>query len=187
MSLLASAIRLAEEGHEKFEAHNPILPENSEIVLGTIAFLIIAFALWKFGLPAAKKMSAERTNRIANQLSSAASSRVDAEADAQRITSNLTDIESERGKLLADARKQAAALKADQLARIDADIVEARQRAIADIEASNVRAVAEIQADIARLSVGAAEQLVGSNLDSATQQALVEDFIAKVGATKVGI
>ena len=41
----------------------------------------------------------------------------------------------------------------------------------------------ELQGEISRLSAAAAEELVRGSLDDATHQRLIEDFIAKVGAT----
>ncbi len=41
----------------------------------------------------------------------------------------------------------------------------------------------ELRVEISRLSTAATERLVIEQLDEATQQALVENFIAKVGAS----
>lgn len=187
MSAFAALSSVVFAAEDEFHAHHWFLPETKEIVIGGSAFLILLIPLIKFGLPAAKKMAADRTARIAGQLDDAVTARVTAEAQAQAITADLTDIATERARIVGEARTQAATLKTDLLARVDADIVESRQRAVADMEAAKVRAVAEIQADIARLSFGAAEHVVSSSLDAATQQALIEDFIARVGATKVGV
>ena len=74
-------------------------------------------------------------------------------------------------------------MKADLQARADADIAEQRQRAAADIEAAKAQALTDLRSEVAALAIGAAEEVVGHNLDQDTNTALVEDYINRVGAT----
>ncbi len=79
--------------------------------------------------------------------------------------------------------QRAAALLADGRARLDAEVAELEAKADADIVLLGSRTVDEMRAEIARLSALAAERLVEDSLDDATQQRLIEEFIAEVGAT----
>ena len=63
------------------------------------------------------------------------------------------------------------------------DRAELEAKADADIVQLGSRTVDEMRAEIARLSALAAERLVEDSLDDATQQRLIEEFIAEVGAT----
>ena len=56
-------------------------------------------------------------------------------------------------------------------------------KAIADIAAAQSRTGDELRAEIARLSVAAVDHVVTGTLDDATQQQVIENFIARVGAT----
>ena len=53
----------------------------------------------------------------------------------------------------------------------------------ADIATATTRVVSEIQAEVARVAVAATERLVVDNLDEATQTELIEQFVARVGAS----
>jgi len=82
---------------------------------------------------------------------------------------------------LADADTQAAALLEDGRARLTSEISELESRAEADLVAAESRSGDELRAEIARLSAAAVDHVVTGSLDAATQQQLIEDFIAGVG------
>jgi F0F1-type ATP synthase membrane subunit b/b' len=44
--------------------------------------------------------------------------------------------------------------------------------------------MADLRGEVTSLAIGAAEQVVGRNLDEATNAALVEAYIDQVGATR---
>lgn len=161
-----------------------LFPELPEIIYGGISSLIIFGALWKFALPQFKKALGARTERIQKELDSSAADLAKAEADAAQIRQALGDIESEKARLLADAKAQAEALLADGRARLKAEVAELEAKADADIAAATARGSDELRAEIGRLATVATDQVVASVLDDATQQSLVENFIAKVGASR---
>lgn len=160
-----------------------ILPEQAEYVYGGLASLIIFTLLWKFAGPQIKKGLASRTERIQKELDDSASARKAAEQEATRIRSALGDIESERGRILAEADAQAAALLSEGRVRIEAEMRDLQAKAEADIATAAARSSDELRAEIARLSSVAAERVVVSSLDDGTKQNLIEDFISKVGAS----
>ena len=167
---------------EPSESHHWLFPEQSELIYGTIASLIIFFALWKFGWPVAKKGLAARTERIQNELDHAAQAKTDAEAEATRIRAALGDIESERARLLAEADAQAEALLTEGRGRLEQEVAELETRADADIAAAVSRTTDELRAEIARYASNAADKAVIASLDEQTHQQLIESFITRVGA-----
>ena len=72
---------------------------------------------------------------------------------------------------------------ADGRTRLDAEAAELEAKARADIAAGAGRAGDELRGEIARLAGAAADLVVERSLDDATQQQLIEAYIAKVGAT----
>jgi F-type H+-transporting ATPase subunit b len=161
-----------------------LFPEPAEIIYGGIASLIIFAALWKFALPAFKKALGARTERIQKELDASANDLSKAQADATQIRQALGDIESEKARLLADAKAQADALLADGRNRLTAEIAELEAKADADIAAAAARGSDELRNEIGRLAGVATDRVIASVLDDSTQQALVENFIAKVGASR---
>ena len=161
---------------------DPILPEPAELIYGGLAsLLVIGLLVWKAG-PAAKKAMQARTERIQAELDAAASAKASAQQDAARIRQALGDIESERSRLLADAETQAATLLADGRARLEQEVADLEARAEADLAAAAGRSGDELRAEIARHAAAAADRVVARSLDDATQQELIETFIARVGA-----
>lgn len=184
MSLLASILIAAEEGgHHEPETHSWILPETPEIIYGGLASVLVIAALVKFVGPMVKKALNARTEKIQKELDESAAARNTAQGEAAQIRQAAGDIQAERGRLLAEAEAQAAALLTDGRARLEQEVRDLEARAAADIVAAAGRSGDELHAEIARLSGAASERLVGSVLDDATQNELIEAFIAKVGAS----
>ena len=166
-----------------YTTHHPLWPEQAELIYGGIASLIvIGLLIWKAG-PLLKKAMAARTDKIQVELDESAAAKRDAEAEAARIRQSLGNIDAERQRVLAEADTQAQALLADGRTRLDAEAAELEAKAQADIAAGAGRAGDELRGEIARLAGAAADLVVERSLDDATQQQLIEAYIAKVGAT----
>ncbi len=140
--------------------------------------------LYKYAGPIIKKSFADRTAGIQKELDDSAAAKAAAEAEAVRIREAKGDIDAERARLHAEADAQAEALLADGRARLDAEMAELEARA----ESPTSRAAAgrssdELRAEIAHHAGVAVDRIVHDTLDDATQQDLIEGFIARVGAS----
>lgn len=179
--------KILNEGGEPDDCHeapNPILPELNEIIWGTIGFAaVFGFVYWK-GLPAIKGGMNARTERIRNDLDSAETLKAEADTVLADYRSQLADAKSESSRIIEEARQQADAMKRELAVRAEADIAEMRQKAAADIEAAKVQAIADLRGEVTALAIGAAEQVIERNLDSAANTALVESYIDRVGAAR---
>jgi F-type H+-transporting ATPase subunit b len=160
-----------------------ILPSDiNEVIWGTIAFLIIAGLLvWKAG-PAIKTAMTGRTERLARELDDAGAAKAEAQAKLADVQHRIGDAANERQRILTEAAQTSGSVKAQLIAKADADAAELVARATADIEASKTQALADLQAEAAGLALGAAEVVVTRNLDAATQANLIEQYISQVGA-----
>ena len=79
-------------------------------------------------------------------------------------------------------KKSADDVKANLVAKAEADVAEQRAKAAADIEAAKAQAVADLRGEVTNLAIGAAEQVVGQSLNDDSRRALVEAYIDQVGA-----
>jgi F-type H+-transporting ATPase subunit b len=166
-----------------YVTHHWWWPEGAEILWGGLASIIVfTLLIWKGG-PLVKRSFRGRTESIQADLDGSASAQRDAETEAARIRQSLGNIESERERILAGADAQAAALLADGRARLEAEVAELEAKASADISSAGGRAGDELRAEIARFAGAAADLVVERSLDGATQQRLIEEYIANVGAT----
>ena len=188
MSLLTSVLRpLGECGIDsngECVTHSAWLPETAELIYGGLASLIIFAALAKFAWPVMKKSLDARTARIQAELDSAAADQASATTEAAQIRTALGDIGAERERLLADADAQAATLLTEGHGRLHAELAELRVKAESDIVAARSRGGDELRSEIARLSSAAVDHVVSGSLNDATHQELIENFIARVGATR---
>ncbi len=164
------------------EAPSPILPEPSEIIWGSLAFLVILGALTKFGLPAVRKGMDARTEKIRDSLEEAEKAKTDAEAIKADYQRQLADARSEAGRIVEEARQQADALKKNLAAQAGAEAEDARRRNAEQLEGERVRVLGELRGQVATLAVDAAERVVKASLDRDTSRRLVEDYIDSVGA-----
>jgi len=191
MSSIAGSIMrgvwIAAEQHDfdekGYTTNHWLFPETAEIIYGGLASLIVFALLYKYGRkPVADGMKA-RTDRVQGEIEASAAAQADADADVSRIRLALGDVQAERQRLLAQADAQAAALLADGRTRLDAEVADLEAKSDADIAAVAERSSDELRNEIARLASRAADTVVADSLDDATQQRLIEDFIAKVGAS----
>lgn len=176
-------IELLEEGgtiDDCQAAPNVLMPETNEIIWGTFGFLVVFFFIWKLGLPAIKKGMENRTERIRSDLAAAETQRAEADQLLADYRAQLADAKNESARIIEEARQAADGLKREQEARLQTELAEMRTRATADIEAAKTQAIADLRGEVAQLAVGAAEVVVGKNLDQATQVQLIEDYINQV-------
>jgi F-type H+-transporting ATPase subunit b len=175
----------AGEGHEERIDQTPskFWPEGYEIWFGGAASVMIFALLWWKAWPLVKKSMDARTQRVQDEIDASVNDEKTATAEAARIREAKGDIESERARILAEADQRAEAVLADGRTRLEREVAELEAKATADIAAAGGRVSDELRGEIARLVADTAEQVVKTSLDDATQQRLIEDFIANVGLT----
>lgn len=161
-----------------------LFPAQAELIYGTLASLLIFGAIYKFGGPAIKQGMADRTAKIQKELDESTDDKTSAEAEAAQIRQAAGDIDAERQRLFADADAQAEALLAEGRARLEQEVAEMQAKADADIAAAGGRVNDELRSEISRLANVATERVLSDGaIDDATQQQLIESFIARVGAS----
>lgn len=154
----------------------------NEVIWGTLAFLVVAFLLVKFGKSFVVKGLGSRSQKIADRLGEASGAREAAEAERDRIKAALADSDAEAGRIVEEARRAADQLGIDTAARTETEIATLRERAATDLVATRTQATADLSGELSRLALGAAEEVVTSALDDATQQRLIDAYISQVGS-----
>ena len=166
------------------ESPNPLVPELNEVLWGLVGFAIVFGFLAKVGYPAMKKGMDARTERIQGDLDAAEAQRTEAAGILDEYKAQLADARQESARIIEEARQAADSVRSDLQARAESDIAELRARANADIESAKAQAIADLRGEVTALAIGAAEQVVGRNLDQDTNAALVEAYINSVGADR---
>jgi F-type H+-transporting ATPase subunit b len=153
-----------------------------KVFWSSMACIVVGGLLWKFARKPIADMLRGRISSVTEELDEAAQLRLVAEAERDRIKAALADSDSEAERIIAEARASAAQLAVDIDARIEADVAAIRERAAADLVSTRTQAESDLSGELSRLSLGAAEKVVESSLDDATQQRLIDDYINQVGS-----
>ena len=172
-----------EEPHED-EAHNPILPETSELFYAIFAFAVLFVLMKMFAFPAVQKSMEARTDRIRGNLDEAERLKAEAQtvlADYQR---QMADARNEANRIIDEARQTADQLRRDLMERAEAEVAELRTRSQDDIRAAQDRAMADLRGQVSALAIELAEKVVERNLDRDTNLALIDSYINQVGAQR---
>jgi len=164
------------------KAPSPLTPEPNEIIWGSLAFLVLLVAMWKWGVPAIKNMEEARESRIRNDLEAAEKTRLDVEGEKARYDAQLADARNESGRIIDEARQAAETVRRALIARAEEEANEVRARAQADIANQRTQAMSQLRTDVAALSIDLAGRIVERNLDNDTNRQLVDSFIDQVGS-----
>lgn len=174
---MLSSLLLAAEGvpNGRFMPADP-----KEFFWSAGAFLIVlALLVWKV-LPLAKKGLSDRSDRIRAEIVEAERAKVEAESELSSLRSKLGDADAEAARIKDEAKKTASTLKADLIARADADAADAKGKASLEASATSGAAAADIQAAVANQAAAAAESVVSANLDQAAHADLIDRYIEEV-------
>ncbi len=164
------------------EAPSPIIPEANEIIWGGAAFLVLfGLMAWKL-FPAVKDGMDARADKIRDDLAAADKAKADALAEQATYTAKLGDAKAEAAEIIDDAREQANLVRADLQSRAEADIAETRRQAAAEVETTKAQAMNDLRGEVSDIALGAAELVIGTQLDRAAHASLIDDYIDQVGS-----
>ncbi len=188
----STAVVFAQEGEAAAAAEpaaeaatNPLTPLGlntgflvSQILHFLIIFVIVSVFLWR-PLMNMLDSRAAKIQKGLEDAAAAANARRNAEAEAEKIRAEArADVQ----RLIEEARGRAEevgkAIEAE--ARAEAERIRAEARAAATAERD--RQLGELRSQVAAISIAVAQRLIGENLDQQRQQALINDFFAKVPA-----
>lgn len=155
---------------------------NTNFVV-TIAFVCFVSVVLYLGVPKMlAKMLDARADGIRAELEEARSLREEAKALLASYEKKQTEVQEQADRILEAARVEAAAAaeqaKADIVASVARRLVAAEEQ-IASAEAA---AVKEVRDQAIVVAVGAARDIIASQMTAADGNSLIDDAIAQVGA-----
>ena len=150
-----------------------------ELVIGTLAFGIVFFALAKFAFPAISKTLEDRADAIEGGLARAENSQAEAAAMLEQYRAQLADARGEAATIRAEAQAEKAAMIESARGEAATAAASVTERAQAQIEAERSQAMASLRRDVSELALTLASKVVGESLtDDARARASVDRFIA---------
>lgn len=182
MSLAASAAGLATELSAEKD-FNPLVPKTAELIVGTVAFLLLFLLLRKTVFPMFEKAYAARVDAIEGGIKRAEDAQAQAQAALEQYTAQLAEARAEAARIRDEAREQGKQI-VDQLtaeARETAARITARGEE--QLVAERQQVVVQLRGEIGRLAVELAERVVGESLaDEERQRRVVDRFLADLEA-----
>ncbi len=147
------------------------------VIVAGLNFIVFLALIWRFGFDPIASILAQRKTRIEQGL-----------ADAEQAHRDLAASAAERDQMLAQARREVAALvaraqkAADDLREADiaatrAELKRLQAKTTADIAAEHDRVLADLRSQVADLALAAAGKVVGESMTDARQRRLVEEFV----------
>lgn len=157
------------------------------LLIQIIAFIVLYTLLTRFIYDPLINMLSERRNRIAKGIedaAAAAKARQNAEAEAEKI---LAQARTEAQKVIDEARGrgEGVAKGIEQEARKAAEKIQSDAQA--DAVASRDQQLGDLREQVLNISTAVAGRILGENLDTKKQKALVDGFIADLPADAKGL
>lgn len=179
VAAVGAVMRLAAaEGAQ--QAKNPILPAWNEVIWGGLSFIVLLFLMWKYAMPALTKAMAARSDKISGDLKAAENARAEADVHLADYKAQLADAKAESNRIIDDARQQADAVRKDLVARAESDAAQIRAKATEDLNLQADRIKADLTSHVKNLSLELAEKVVGQNMTTDANAALIDRYIAEL-------
>jgi F-type H+-transporting ATPase subunit b len=162
---------------------NPLLPSGSELIVGTIAFVLLLLFLRAKVFPIFEKVYAERHDAIEGGMERAKAAEEEAKETLAQYREQLADARHEAARLREEAREQGVAIIAEMREQAQAEARRLVDNAHQQIEADKTQALTQLRIHVGTLATELASRIVGESLeDDDRQRAVVDRFIAGLEA-----
>ena len=166
---------------------SPILPAWPELIIGTIAFLIVFSVLAKVLMPRIQKTLAERTDLIEGGLARSEEAQAEANDLLDQYRAQLDEARHESARLREEAREQGAQIIAEMREQAQTEARRITEAAQAQIQADRQQALTSLRNEVGTLATELASRIVGESLtDTARQSRMVDRFLDEIEAGTAG-
>jgi len=164
---------------------NPLIPHPIEMIVGSIAFLLLLAVMKRKVVPMFEKAYAERTEAIEGGIERAEKAQLEAQRALLQYNEQLSSAQGEASKLREDARIQGAAILEELRTKAQEEAARITAAAHASIEAERQQAITSLRNEVGALAVELASKIVGEALDDqARQSRIVDRFIEDLEKSK---
>ena len=159
-------------------AQSPLVPDLTELIIGTIAFLIVFGILYKMLFPRIQQTLVERTDKIEGGIQRAEEAQAEANQRLEEYKQQLAEARQEAARLREKAREEGAQIIAEMREQAQAEARRLVDAAHAQIDADRQLAIQMLRTEVGTLAVELASRVVGESLeDEARQRRIVERFL----------
>lgn len=160
---------------------NPLVPHLSEIILGSIVFLILVIVVAKLIVPGFEKAYAERTAAIEGGIEDAEAAQKEAQEALHQYKAQLAEARHEAAEIREESREQGAAIVVEMREQAQAESERIIASAHAQITAEHQQALAQLKTEVGGMATELAGRIVGESLDDTdAQRRAVERFMTEL-------
>ena len=170
---------LLTEGHI-FELNAQLV---NDIIIQGLAIFILFFFLSKMLFEPVKKVLSKRTEKIKNDIESAANDKQTAAQLKAEYDEKLKTIDKEKEEILAAARKKAQQREAEIVEEANAEAARIINRANQEIELEKNKVSDEMRKESVRVATAMAAKIIEQQIDESKQDALIEDTLKEMGGS----
>ena len=157
---------------------SPLVPDLTELIIGTIAFLVVFIMLYRVLMPRIQQTLTERTDAIEGGLQRAEEAQAEADQRLEQYKEQLAQARQEASRLREKAKEEGAQIIAEMREQAQAEARRLVDAAHAQIDADRQQAIQMLRAEVGTLAVDLAGRVVGEALeDEARQRRVVERFM----------
>jgi F-type H+-transporting ATPase subunit b len=154
-----------------------LFPDTAELIWGAVGFLLLMLIMMKFVFPKANQTLEDRSAAIQGKMEEADAKLAEAESSKADFEAGLADARGEANRIVEDAKQTAESLRRDIVAKAEDEAAQLLEKARADVAAERDRVLQELRTQVGVMSVELASRIVERELDPATHQGLVDDYI----------
>jgi F-type H+-transporting ATPase subunit b len=162
---------------------NVLVPAMGELIIGLIAFALLAFVLMRYVWPRLEQVYRDRRDAIEGGIARAEAAQAEAQRALEQYQAQLAEARTEAAQIREGARAEAQRI-VEEL-RTQAQEESARIVARGEEQLNNQRGqvVRELRGEIGSLAVELSERIVGQRLaDDAQVRSTVDAFLADLEA-----
>jgi F-type H+-transporting ATPase subunit b len=169
------------------EAHNPLIPPWSEIIVGTITFAILFFVVVKFVVPRFEQVFQERRAAIEGGIERAETMQAEAKAALEQYRAQLAEARTEAAQIRDQARAEGQQILEELRAQAQEESARIVARGEEQLAASRQQVVNQLRGEIGALAVDLAGRVVGESLeDQARRSGTVDRFLDQLDGMAAG-
>lgn len=159
-----------------------LLPDTPELIWGLVAFLLLMGLMFKFVFPKANQALEERSAAIQGRMQDAEQKLNEAEDVKRRYEAGIAEARGEADRIIDEAKATADGLRAEARQRAEVEAAQIVERARSEVSVERDRALQELRAQVGQISVELAARIVERELDQATHEGLVDEYIQRLSS-----
>ncbi len=157
---------------------NPVSFDIPNIVWGAIWFFVLLILMYTVCLPPVRKAMRQRDEQRQVDEEAAERAVYDAEQVRRDYDATLADARAEAARIVDRAREEADAERQRRISEVDTELQAARQQLMGELDAARTAALEGLKGDVAQLASAAASRVVEKPLDAASNQSIVDEYVA---------